>query len=488
MTQFGAEYQLIDTPHEARADRLLLVRVLVRNTGAATWANRGPHPINLGYHWLAPDGRMVEFEGLRVGLPAPLPPGGSAEVELQVEPPAPGNYLLAVDLVEEEVDWFSHQGVAWLTMPLVVVAAPTGALHVCIIAQICLIHDAVSNHVLDQARALLAKGYQVHMVLEVVDPRQPPELRQLMAPISFEDLRDARERPQSRRALNSFRSADLYIFHFPVQYQLFEAIRFVERGIVIVDYHGITPPHLWAATGREYERLIASQQQLGLVRYADYAIAHSAYTRDELLRTGAILPERVYQIHLPVDVDRFQPQAPPDDLAVRYGLAAGQPVLLYVGRMAANKRIDDLLQALALIRRRYPSTVLLLVGDNRSDTYAQIAEHVRALAVELEVSDKVIFTGQVPDAELVALYQMADLFVTASLHEGFCIPVIEAMASGLPVVGTNTTALPETIGDAGLTFQPKNPSDLARVIIEILDSQANGRPAPVAMQDEQIQK
>ncbi|HET9223690.1 MAG TPA: glycosyltransferase, partial [Roseiflexaceae bacterium] len=101
--------------------------------------------------------------------------------------------------------------------------------------------------------------------------------------------------------------------------------------------------------------------------------------------------------------------------------------------------------------------------------YARVAAEAEAEAATLGVVDGVIFTGQVPDAELVAHYQCTDLFVTASLHEGFCIPVIEAQACGKPVVGTAATALPETIGAGGLTFQPRDHADLARQILAVLE-------------------
>jgi glycosyltransferase involved in cell wall biosynthesis len=112
--------------------------------------------------------------------------------------------------------------------------------------------------------------------------------------------------------------------------------------------------------------------------------------------------------------------------------------------------------------------VLLLVGDDRSLLYAPVVARARALASELGVADGVIFAGQVPDEELPAHYHLADVFVTASIHEGFCIPVVEAMACGVPVVAAHTTALPETIGTAGLTFRSEDPADLAAKVLETL--------------------
>jgi glycosyltransferase involved in cell wall biosynthesis len=478
--QFAATYELIDAPRTARADRLLLLRVRLHNTGDSPWPHRGATTVNLGYHWLAADGSIVDFNGLRVGLPNTVAPGEWVEVELQVEPPAPGDYLLAIDLVEENVAWFSQQGVDWLTTPITITPAAEDALRVCIIGQVCLIRDAVGNHMVDQARALQAQGYHVDILLEHVDPRQPADVREIMASISYEALRSSLGKPASnphlRRAIENFRKADVFIFHYAVHYELFEAIQFIHHGVILVDYHGITPAHLWNSTDREYERLRASQAQLQLLRYADYAIAHSAYTRDELIATNTLAPERIIQMALPVDLRRFHPKQPSQALLKQYGIGQKRPLLLYVGRIAANKRIGDLVRALPLIRAQFPDTMLLLVGDTRPADYALEAEQAKALAAQLGVAEAVIFTGSVSDADLAQLYNLADLFVTASLHEGFCIPVIEAMASGVPVVGTRTTALPETIGDGGLTFTPQDPADLARQVLTILSSRTTEQP------------
>jgi glycosyltransferase involved in cell wall biosynthesis len=263
----------------------------------------------------------------------------------------------------------------------------------------------------------------------------------------------------------------MYVFNYSTYYPLVEAIRLAHQGVLVFDYHGVTPPQLWDGHGAE--TLEEGQRRLDLVRYADYAIAHSGFTRDELLRTGAIAPERVYQTAYVVPLDRFHPGSRPAELVERYQLDADQPVLLYVGRMAANKQISDLVRALALVCERFPRAVLMLVGDDRSAAYAHVASQARSLARDLGVAERVIFTGQVPDAELVMHYQLADLFVTASLHEGFCIPAIEAQACGKPVVGAHATALPETIGPGGLTFRPRDPTDLARKLLELLEHRCN---------------
>jgi hypothetical protein len=132
-----------------------------------------------------------------------------------------------------------------------------------------------------------------------------------------------------------------------------------------------------------------------------------------------------------------------------------------VGRMAGNKRIDLLVEALAALRKDVSDAALLLVGDTDSNaSFRDVVRNVQARAAALGVADAVVFAGRVDD--LPAHYRLADLYVSASLHEGFGVPVLEAMASGVPVVVSNVAAHPDVVGDAGLLAEPEDVPDLAR--------------------------
>ncbi len=469
----GAEYVLLEqAPTSGRADLPLFLPLQVRNTGNAQWRIYGGRPVLLSYHWYTPTGQIVEFDGRRTSLPVPLAPNEAVAVELYVEPPPhAGDFVLEIDLVEEGVGWFSQRGVEPLRISLQIAPEPEGP-RASIVSSLCLPTDAVGNTIVSQMRYLQALGYRTIIITEDVDQRHPAELRQYMAALSLEDVLQNRYSARSRRALKHLRESDIVIFHYAITYRLFEAIADLQRGVILFDYHGVTPAHLWNITEQERANLIASQRQFKLLRHADYAIVHSSYIRDELESYNVIPPERILVLPLYAPLERFRPGPRSVELAERYGIGPDQPVLLYVGRISSNKRIDDVVRALALIRQQRPNTMLLLVGDNRSEIYARQAEDILRLAKELGQSDHVIFTGQVDDDTLVKHYQFADLFVTASLHEGFCIPVIEAMASGLPVIGAHTTALPETIGNAGLTFTPQDPADLANTVLRVLETQS----------------
>jgi glycosyltransferase involved in cell wall biosynthesis len=268
-------------------------------------------------------------------------------------------------------------------------------------------------------------------------------------------------------AATHFWNADLYIFDYPEYYPLLETIRMVPQGTVIFDYHSVTPPHLWRSqhSRANVERGV---EEVRLVAFADYAIAHSEYTRSELLATGLIAPERVSVVPYAVPTDRFHPEArPPAPPELKDG--AG-PVLLYVGRMAGNKRVDLLVQMAARVKPRYPRLRLLLVGDDQAPPYKEVVAEARRLIEQHGLQENVIFTGPRRHAELPAYYHACDIYVTGSEHEGFCIPVVEAMACGKPVVAAAATALPWTVGDAGLLFEPGDAGQFAAQVLAILDS------------------
>ncbi|NNJ09630.1 glycosyltransferase family 4 protein [Chloroflexales bacterium ZM16-3] len=469
MTQpFAATYRL----HTALPDRLfcgepLLLDVELLNTGHAPWLTVGAFPVRLGYRWVGPGGGVTD--GGRAPLPAPVPPGMGARIELRVEsPPAPGGYRLQVELVEEGRAWFSQRGLAPLTIE--VAYAPAEAPRVAIINGNVVANDAVGGHIVSQLYALRAAGYHTMVITEFVDSRLSADARRSMMVANADELRDLHS---GNLASHHLRQADIVIVNYSTYYALAEMIREVRRGVVIFDYHGVTPPELWGKEWPGYEDLVRGRDNLGLVRYADYGIGHSRFTCDELVSTGQIAPGRVSLMPYAV-VERSGYAGPPDPAVVeRFGLA-GRHVLLYVGRMARNKRVIDLVEAMPAILAQHPAACLLLVGEDRTPAYREYADEVRARADELGVTERVIFTGQVDDATLESCYRACAAFVTASIHEGFCMPVVEAMSRGRPVVSADATATPGTLGGAGLLFRPQDPAGLADQVCALLD----GLPAP----------
>jgi len=172
---------------------------------------------------------------------------------------------------------------------------------------------------------------------------------------------------------------------------------------------------------------------------------------------------------LPVRVD-FEALDRPGDQALLRELRAGPPSLLTVGRVVPSKRIEDVVKAFAYYRRAEPLARLYCVGSH--DEQGPYLASLRWLVRRLGLGGAVTFTGQVPNEQRGAYYRGCRVYVTMSEHEGFCVPVVEAMHLGTPVVGRAGTALTETIGDAGVLALENRPE----VVAEAIDLLARDTP------------
>jgi L-malate glycosyltransferase len=140
---------------------------------------------------------------------------------------------------------------------------------------------------------------------------------------------------------------------------------------------------------------------------------------------------------------------------------------LFVGRLAPNKAQHDVISAFALYTRVYdPAATLCLVGGAATPRYEQA---LRSLARALGVADAVEFAGSVSDTELATHYDQADVFVCLSDHEGYCVPLVEAMRHSLPVVAFGSSAVPETLGGAGLCLPEKSPALVATAVRRVCE-------------------
>jgi glycosyltransferase involved in cell wall biosynthesis len=156
----------------------------------------------------------------------------------------------------------------------------------------------------------------------------------------------------------------------------------------------------------------------------------------------------------------------------RYGMNVSTKFILYVGGIAPHKNLSTLVIAYSKLIKdtNHKDIRLVLVGDYEKDVFL-IDNNLKDLLKQLCLTEKVVFTGFVPDDELVYLYNTAVVFVLPSFIEGFGLPAVEAMACGVPVIGSKTTSLPEVVGDAGLFFDPYSPDELLNRLIYIFDNE-----------------
>lgn len=320
--------------------------------------------------------------------------------------------------------------------------------------------DAIGTCIINQARLFRRRGDDVRIHILHAPVGVPTDVEALASVVSLRDLISGQN--------EHFNSSDLYIFHYPSRHELMESIRGIDRGTVIFYYHNVTPPELW---GSETDRDLLVQGIEGkvLAHYADLCITDSPYNKQDLVDSVGCDPDRIYVVPFAVTLDSFTPGEKDPALVERYGLA-GAKVLLFVGRMAGNKRIDLVIEALAQIQEHVPNTKLLLVGDKDSaPAYREIVAAAQLQASELGIADSIIWTGTVRRSELPAYFRLADAYVSASLHEGFGVPLIEAMACGIPVVAGRAGAIPWVLGDAGLLGEPNDSSSLAKKALSIIE-------------------
>lgn len=172
---------------------------------------------------------------------------------------------------------------------------------------------------------------------------------------------------------------------------------------------------------------------------------------------------------------RFRPHSHQERLQVlkHLGLPADQPVLLYVGGISPHKNLSTLLYGLRLLADRGDANwKMVFVGEVEHDSFYSAHEEVQRVIQVCGLSNKVVFTGYVPDETLAALYSAARLLILPSLDEGFGLPAAEAMACGTPVAASNAGALPEVVGEAGLFFDPLDTTAMAGALSRLLKDDA----------------
>jgi glycosyltransferase involved in cell wall biosynthesis len=228
---------------------------------------------------------------------------------------------------------------------------------------------------------------------------------------------------------------------------------------ILVNYHNVSPHTVFGAwepiVGAELRR--GREQLHEMAPRTHHAIAVSHYNEGELRAAGY---ERTSVAPVLVDLDAQAAAPDPPALErLHEAKARGGRDWLFVGRLAPHKCQHDIVKAFALYRRVYdPKARLHLVGDSASHAYwVALNQYIRALGLH-----RVVYLhGSVSEGELAAHYRAADVFVCLSMHEGFCVPLIEAMRNRLPIVAHAAAAVPETLAGAGVLLDLKDPATVA---------------------------
>ncbi|HUP68329.1 MAG TPA: glycosyltransferase family 4 protein [Acidimicrobiales bacterium] len=262
------------------------------------------------------------------------------------------------------------------------------------------------------------------------------------------------------------RDGDVLVYHMAIGSDVADFVR--ERPeTLVVDHHNVTPAHLFERwePGAAYGCSWGRAQLPELAGRASLGVADSPYNEEELKAAGY---RATATAPILLDLEALAGAEPDAGAMERLAAAraAGGSDWLFVGRVSPHKFQHDVVKAFAAYRRLYdPDARLHLVGGSSSDTYL---EALKGFAAALGIAGAVSFTGSVSAGALAAHYRSADVLVCLSEHEGFGIPLLEAMAHGVPVVAYSSTAVPGTVGDAGIVLESKAPATVAAAVNRVV--------------------
>jgi len=327
--------------------------------------------------------------------------------------------------------------------------------------------DAIGMHTLRLRNLLRAAGYESDIyALDIHD----------------EVKSDAYSSASFRERVPASRDAWI-LYHFSIGSQLLDDVRALGVPIAL-DYHNITEAkYFWRWEPRAAARMLEGRRQLAdFAPDARFALADSAFNERELTDLGC---ERTAVAPILLDFADYNSGADPALLARRrHEREHGGAQWLGVGRIAPNKCQHDVLAAFAAYRRIHdPRAQLTLVGGQSAGEYWRA---LHRMAHDLGVGDAVSFTDVVTHAELIAYYQTSDVYLCLSEHEGFNVPVLEAMHFDVPVVAYAAAAVPGTVGDAGILLTDKDPLVVASAV-ERVRSDAALRSRLVAAGRERVE-
>src|SRR5881628_603837 len=244
----------------------------------------------------------------------------------------------------------------------------------------------------------------------------------------------------------------LTIFHYALPSPMTAAFASLGSGRVL-QYHNVTPAAYFAPYDPSLFRLasLGRAELTTLVGRVEVALGDSEYNRQELEHLGF---DRTVVFPIAVDTSRLMRAAP--HAALDRILDDGLVNFLFVGRIAPNKKIEDHIK-LAEVYKRYVDAYYRFIFVGRYDVVPRYYSMIRALMAEYRLlNDRFVFTGPVPDEEIAVYYRHAAVYLSLSEHEGFCVPLLEAMAAGVPVLAYAAGAVPDTLGGAGVQFAPKD--------------------------------
>lgn len=297
--------------------------------------------------------------------------------------------------------------------------------------------DAVSNYVLYLQNLLRGAGFKSEIFADVI----------------------------AREYDNICRPIDDYLDFDSPEKMLFAHYSIASRGMLgllefrakkVLFYHNVTPYHYWTEINSlaAFHCLRGRTDLFRIIPHVQYGIAFSDFSLRDLHQSGL---KRTALLPLSLDVGRIK--SPPDKLTLA-AYESEQPRILMVGRVVPNKKLEEAIRIVSLL----PDVRLIIAGswENSVSYYYALRDFARSLKVKCD------FLGSISQEQLTALYQIADVLLVLSEHEGFCMPILEAFHYNLPVIAYAAAAIPETAKDGAILFKDRDCQLAANLISRVL--------------------
>jgi len=261
---------------------------------------------------------------------------------------------------------------------------------------------------------------------------------------------------------------DLLLYHHSVGWDIGIHLLQTLQCRKVIKYHNVTPPKYFAGIAENY--FIACQSGRAQLKdlltiKGDLYLADSPYSLRELLGDGkkglrgAVVPPFHH-------IDRLKGIEADDKILHRFD--DGKTNLLMVGRVVPNKGHFALVDVFQTYQCKYNLNSRLFVVGKEDPGLISYTRSLRSKVREFHLENTVLFTGETSDRALKAYYSIADVFVITSFHEGFCVPLVEAMSMKIPIVAYGSTAVPDTVGKAGFVWEECDPELMAASIDRIV--------------------
>lgn len=300
--------------------------------------------------------------------------------------------------------------------------------------------DAIGNDTIALKKVLESLGYETGIYAESVVP-----------PLNHKTAVLVEKLPK-------LTSDDIIIYHLSTGAKLNK--RFIEYPAKkIIIYHNVTPPHFF----EKNDDFIYGINKWALedVKYladkVDYCLADSEFNKRDLRSLGYTCPIDVLPILIPFDDYKKKP-----DIQIVNKYSDGKTNIVFTGRLVPNKKQEDIIGAFYYYKKYFDTEArLFLVGSYKPEDiyYRRLVKYVKSLNLK-----DVYFTGHIKFNEILAYFQIADVFLCMSEHEGFCVPLVEAMFFNIPIIAYGSTAVPSTLGGSGIIMEDKDPLIVAKMM------------------------